>query len=345
VQRYLGTARRYRVLIAAILALIWVPGLAAASAEYSGTYESQATIWVLKASAQLTVMNPEDPGLPVIQTVGSQQVELLNQLLQTDSFVRDVVERTSLRAGLQSAPNQTQFLADVRRHFRIQSLGTNMLRISFSTFDRHAAAEAVRAAIAVRSERVSAARLAGSAALGALYGRVGDLARAQTLEAQRQFDEFNASHTGALSPAEAAHQGQLQLALDLALARLNDLKGRADSAAVASAVLEMSGMEFQVVDEPAEPVAPSGGARAAATQAAVALAAGGLLAMLLVVVGTLIANQIAGPADVGRLAPARLFATIPRVAIPTGPTGGDLRSTLAAIAFGTGSPPRGGESR
>jgi len=344
-ERYLSTAKRYRLLLVAILALVWGTGLAAAYAEYSGTYESQATIWVLRASPELTATNPEDPGLPVIQTVASQQAELLNQLLQTDSFVRDVVMRTSLRQALESAPIQRQYLDGVRRHFRVQTLGTNMLRVSFGSYDRHATAEVVSAAIDVRGERVVEARLAGTTALSALYARVGEVAQAQAIEAQRQLDEFNASHTGALSPADANHQGQLQLGLDFALARLSDLRGRADRAVVAASVLEMSGMEFQVVDRPTEPLSPSGGGRAAALLAGVAFAAGALLVTLLVVCGTLLADHVAGPADIRRLAPARLFATVPRLATAKGPGASDLRTSLAAIAFPDGDATSGRTSR
>jgi hypothetical protein len=90
-------------------------------------------------------------------------------------------------------------------------------------------------------------------------------------------------------------------------------------------------MEFQVVDEPREENTPTGGGKAAATIVAFALAAGAGLALLLVVIGTLIADHVAGPADVRRLAPARLFASVPRIPVQHGK--GDLRNALAAAAF------------
>jgi hypothetical protein len=112
-----------------------------------------------------------------------------------------------------------------------------------------------------------------------------------------------------------------------------DLKNRIDQAALAPAVLEMSGLEFQVMDEPRVETSPRGGTRTAATLAGVAMVAGLALAGLLVFVSTLLRNHIAGPADVARLAPARLFATVPRVAQSKGGHGGELRARLAAIAF------------
>jgi hypothetical protein len=122
------------------------------------------------------------------------------------------------------------------------------------------------------------------------------------------------------------------LAVDFAQSRLSELRGRADRAAVAAAVLELSGLEFQIVDEPREQSAPSGGGRTAAMIAMVAIAAGLLLVSLLVFVGALLADHLEGPLDIGRLAPARLFATVPRVTAANGQSG-DVRASLAAIAF------------
>ena len=334
--RYASAARRYRWLVAVILALVCGPGLAAAYAEYANTHESMATVWVLRVAPDLTATNPDDPSVPVIQTVASQQVELLSQLLKTRSFVRDVAERTSLRSAVETATDETQILGEIRRHFRFQTLGTNMLSISFTAHDPRVPPEMVKAAIAVRQERVARARIAGTTAVSTLYQREFEVAQAQALDAQRELDQFNQSNKPPLSAAADHHEAQLRLALDMALARLNDLKGRIDRAMVAPAVLEMSGMEFQVVDEPREATSPGGGARSAAILAAVAVGVALALAALLVLIASVLADQVAEPADIGRLAPARLFATVPRV------TGGKrevpgqrgLRASLVSIAFG-----------
>ena len=73
-----------------------------------------------------------------------------------------------------------------------------------------------------------------------------------------------------------------------------------------------------------------------------AFAAGLLLVALLVLGGTLSTAQVLGAADIGRLAPATLFGSVPRVATGTA-EGDDLRARLAAIAFDDG--PRGAVDR
>lgn len=333
-RRYLAAARRYRWIIPAILAVVWGAGTAAAYREYTTTFESAATIWVLRPSPELTNLNPEDPGTPVIQTVASQQTELIAQLLKSDSFIRDVVERTSKQESLVPAANESRYLDAIRKRFDVETLGTNMLRLSFTSDDPKAPAEMVRAAIAVRTERVLSARVTSTAAVGTLYRREFEVAQAQALEANRELDAFRSTNTGMLSVADAAHLAQLQLAVDFAQSRLSELRGRADRAAVAAAVLEMSGLEFQVVDEPREQSTPSGGGRPAAMIAMVAIVSGTLLVALLVLVGALLADHLEGPLDIGRLAPARLFATVPRMSVSPGQAPGDLRAALAAIAFG-----------
>ena len=72
VQRYLSTARQYRWLLAAILALVWGAGLVAAYGEFTSTYESTATVWVLRVSPDLAQMSPDDPNIRVIKVAPAQ---------------------------------------------------------------------------------------------------------------------------------------------------------------------------------------------------------------------------------------------------------------------------------
>src|ERR1700716_2471000 len=147
---YLRTARRYRWLLLAIAALVWGAGLIAAYVEYQTTYQAETTIWVQRASAELAQVSADDPNLPVIQTAASQQAELFSQLLRTDSFLRDVLGRTSLRALAQGGPNA---LDQIRSHFHVQTLGTHLLSVSFSYKDPRTAVEMLNSALAVREER------------------------------------------------------------------------------------------------------------------------------------------------------------------------------------------------
>jgi uncharacterized protein involved in exopolysaccharide biosynthesis len=327
---YLRTARRYRWLLVAILALVWGTGFVAAAVEYATTYQSETTVWVQRAAPELASASSDDPSLPVIQTAASQQAELFSQFLKTDSFLTDVLAR----AGL--APNAKRSLEDVRNHFRVQTQGTRLLSVSYTDRDPHSAAEILRSALAIRDERVAKSRLASSAATMTLFRREFDIAQSQALDGQKALDEFDATHKSPLSDVDQRRQDQLRLALDFAQVRLGDLKGRVDRANVAPAILDVSGLEFQVVDEPREESRPRGGLRSAGMTAAVAMLAGLLLGALLVLVGTHITDHPAARADIERLEPSRVFASVPRLAGASGRFGTDLRARLSATAFATG---------
>src|SRR3989454_2652920 len=284
-QPYLSSARRYRWWVVAILVVVWVTGLIAAYLEYKTTYESRATVWVLRASPELAASNPTDPSVPLVQTGASQQADLLNQLLQTRSFTEDVVGRTSLGPALQGASDRSAFLENVRKHFQVKTIGPNMLSLSFTGHDPRVAFELARSALDVRADRVGQARIEATAALTALYRREFQLAQAHALEAQRQLDQFTNANNGPLSELDQRQRDQLRLVLDLAQARVSDLQARMDRSVLAPALLDISGMEFQVVDPPREETQPSGGTRPALVLAAVAAGFRPALAALLLMCG------------------------------------------------------------
>jgi hypothetical protein len=271
-----------------MLVVVWGAGLAAAFAEYTSTYQSEATIWAVRAAPALSVTDPDDPNIAVIQTAAAQQAEVLKQLLLTHSFLVEVVGRTPLKAAFESAADPDKYIDDVRKHFRVETLGTSLIRVSFAARDPKIPPEMVNAALVVRAERIDRARQLSSAALGLLFQRELEFAEQQALDAQKALDEFNQTHREPLSEPDQHVRGQLRLNLDFALVRLSDLRGRMDRSYLAPALLEVSGVEFQIVDEPRIATTPSGGERAAVTIAAVALAAGTALVALLVLIATLL---------------------------------------------------------
>lgn len=330
--RYIRAARRYRWFLATIVALVWGGGLIAASVEYATTFESEAIIWGQRPPPQLAT-SADDPGLTVVQTPASQHAALLTQLLQTDSFLVDVLRRTSSADAFATTLNKQRYLDDVRKRFHVQALGSNLLSVSFIARDPRTAREILDAALVVRGERVAQARVASTAAVTALYQKELELAQGQAIEAQKQLDAFNDGHPAPLSDVDQHRRDQLRLALDFIQIRLGDLRGRVDQAVLAPEIVDVSGMEFQVLDEPREEATPRGGTKAAVSIASTALVAAGALGALLVLIGGLLADGVARAANVGRLAPARLFATVPRVTLPGGGAHQDLRAGLAALAF------------
>jgi len=275
-------ALRYRALIVAICAIVWTAGAIAALTEYRTTFESTASVWVLRTSPELAQTSADDPNVTLLQTAATQQMDLITQLLQTDSYVRDVATRAGL--VVPTGADQEAYLDSLRKRFRVRAVGSNLLTLSYAARDPQSGPRLVNAALDVRGERIAEARTASTAALTTLYQKDYDVAQTAALDAQTKLQDFEASHPAPLSDVDQHLQAQLRLTLDLAQARLADLRGRIDRAVLAPALIEVSGQEFQIVDPPSVPYGPSGGSRSAMTIAAIAIVAGLAIAALLVIV-------------------------------------------------------------
>jgi uncharacterized protein involved in exopolysaccharide biosynthesis len=333
-RRYLDTARRYLWFIVFVLALTWLPGAFLAFIEYTTSYEADATIWTQRTSQQFASTNPQDPGLASFVTPASEQAGVLIQLLQTRSFLLQIVERSSLRIP-ESASDERTFFDEFSKRFRVEVLGTNLFRLSYRARDPHTGPEVVLAALALRQDHLTAARTAATEAATSFYRSELTLAEKQGIDAQRTLDEFDRAHRPPLSAADEYQQRQLRLVLEDAKSRVGDLEGRIARSAVLPGVLQMAdSLDFQVVDKPLEDVKPSGGTKPAVVIAGSAVLAGLALVIALVIGGTLLAGRVGAEADIGRFVPAALFATIPEVTRGKKWQGRqELRTALAAVAF------------
>lgn len=340
---YLRTARSYLWILVVVLGLTWGSGIAMAYVEYTTSFQADATIWTQRGLLRLQddgrlVVSPElappqDPAVATLMTPAAEQAGLLGELLQTRSFLRDVAARTSL--SIPAQPNEERkFLDDMSKRFKVEVLGTNLFRVSYRARDPRTGPAVVLAALALRQEESVEARVAATEAATDSYRSELALAQSQALAAQTELETFDEAHRPPLGPLDQYQQGQLRAAVEDARTRIADLKARIDRSAVMAGIVQTAdSLDFQVVDQPIEDPRPSGGTKSAAMIAASAMAAGLALASLLVLGCTLLASRVGAEADVARLAPATLFATIPKVATRKGVTGRELRASLAAAAF------------
>ena len=345
-ERYLYTARRYLWVIAVVLAILATSGSASAFTEYVTTYESSATIWIARNSQgvlqTIDSATTDQPTLPNFQTPANEYAEVLSQFVQTQAFLREVIDRSSLKDEFVGAHDQVAYLDDIRKRFRIQALGMNLVKVSFRAASPQVTFEMVSATLAVRDERTLRDQLGSSSTSSAFYQKELDLAQTEAIRAQKQLDEFNNGHAGTLTAADDYRQRTLRLASDLAQVRMQDLKNRVDRASIASALLQLTqASNVEVIDQPEIPKLPSGGLRPAAFLLGVALAGAVVLAGVVVVVGTLLQASIASEADLERLGAASLFATIPQVARGRSRGArGEVRAALVAAAFGQATQPQ-----
>jgi len=314
VTRYIETAARLRLALVAVVLLVLVPGLVAAYEEYMSTHESFATVWVDRASQQI-VSGSDNPYIPVLQTPASEQAQILSELLQTRSFMVAVIGGTQLKEQLAQAADPDVLLEDQRQRFRVQALGTNLVRISFKSTEPELAAAMVEAALATRAARIFQAQSNNAAAAILYYQRVYEFALKEVIGAQQQLDSFTAAHpTSTLSATDEYRQRQLRLNLDLATARVSELRARVETVGISGELRRVTGdIDFQVIDEPEPNPRPSGGLRTASLIAGVSFAGALSLAALLIVVATLTNDRVASVSDLVRVPGVRVFGAVPRV--------------------------------
>jgi hypothetical protein len=340
---YLVTARSYLWIIVVVLALTWGPGIAMAYHEYATSFQTDATVWTqrgllrLEADGRLVVSPefapPQDPSYALLMTPAAEQAGLLGQLLQTKSALREIAARAAL--PLPASPSdERKFLDDLSKRFKVEVLGTNLFRLSYRARDPRSGPAVVMAALAVRREQSVEARTTATQAATSSYRSELAIAQTQALGAQAELEAFDQTHRPPLAPVEDYRQRQLRVAVEDGRTRIADLTARIDRSAVMAGIVGTADtIEFQVVDEPIADAKPSGGTKSAAMIAGSAAVGGLALASLLILGCTLLASRVGTAADISRLAPATLFATIPKVAPRKDLTGSKLRTALAAAAF------------
>jgi uncharacterized protein involved in exopolysaccharide biosynthesis len=322
--RYLDTARGYRWVILVVLALTWCAGGVLAYTEYVTSFEASATIWAQRASRQFASISSLDPELTallmppmesagaltsLVTTPATEQADVLKQLLQTRSFLREIVRRTS------SPPpdaDDTKLLDEIGKRYNVQVLGTNLFKLSYRASDPHTGARMVNAALEVRQDHQAAKRTEATDAVAAFYRSKLGVAEKEASDAQRDLDAFDETHRPPLSSSDDYQQRQLRLKVEETKARVTDVKLRIDRSSVLPSVLQMAdSLDFQLVDMPLDVAKPSGGLRPAAMSAGSAIIAGLALVIALIVAGTLLGGRIAADADIRQLVPATVGSTAP----------------------------------
>lgn len=322
-RRYLDTAARYRWVILVVLALTWGTGAVMAYSDYTTSFEAEATIWTDRQSRQFTTTSAQDPGFGSLLTPAAEQAGVLGQLLQSRSFLQEVVERASI--PLPAGGDDRAFFQQIGKRFRIDVLGTNLFRLSYRARDPDTGPQMVRAALAAREQRLAGTRSAATLAAATFYRSELRLAQNHVLDAQRELDTFEAGHKPPLGSSDEYQQRQLRLAVEDAKTRVLDLRMRIDGSSALPAVFQLAdSVDFQVLDKPLEDAKPSGGLRPAMTTAAGAGVGGLALVGLLLIGGTLARGSakepVAGSVDTrGSDVPS---PTAPSTSLNTAPADG-----------------------
>ncbi|MEP6775495.1 MAG: hypothetical protein ABJA50_07860 [Chloroflexota bacterium] len=320
-KRYLGTFYRGRRLYIPVLLLLLAATAAGTYYLARTQYEATARIWVDKPALD-SVLDPNAPSTFV--SPGQQQADKITQLLQTDSFVADILTNTTLSARLSNEAERDRVIKEVRGKLAVAPLGTNTVRITYASSDPILCQQVVQGTIDRFRAWDLTSRVEQSALEGEFYQKQLQIYQDQADAAAKRVDDFQRDHPypDPSSPQYLELQG-LQRESESARSLLNATLTKIEQANAANSLSDTSRQaEFQVLDAPTVPVRPA--ATLARLLEYIALGVAASLAFLLCVIAfaTWQDTTIRNTDDVQRLTSAPLLDVIPHLQAGLSASGG-----------------------
>ncbi len=282
-------------------------------------YISRGGLYVQKESLLASLTSLQDSGFswvtPADATVGE-----FKEMLQTDAFIRAVIEQTNLEKELADNPsNADQMYQNVRTAIWVQALGNNLIQIGTTYGNAEVAHQLATATINTylqwkintdQQESISAQAFFSD--LLKTYEPDLDTAR-QAM--QSYLEDHPAPLRGDRPPAEQMEIDRLQADINMASDRLTSAREKEESARLAMAQAESKTRQsYLVVDAPAFPFAPENSKKTAMTNAVIQVVVGVILSIVLIAVGALIDRSLRFPIDVRRGLDLPVLALVPDLA-------------------------------
>ncbi len=315
--RFLESYFRHRFLnLLPIALLIGVSVLAVLKVK--PVYISRGGLYVQKESLLASLTSLKDSGFAWV-TPADATVDEFKEMIQTDAFVRAVIEQTALEEELAAAPpDADQMYQDVRMAVWVQALGKNLLQIGATHGEAEVAHQLATATVETylqwkinTDQQESISAQAFFADLIKAYEVDLDTARQQM---QSYLEDHPAPLRGDRPPAEQIEIDRLQGVINVAADRLGNAQEKEESARLAMAQAESKARQsYLVVDAPAFPFMPENSKKTALMGAVIQVVVGVILAVVLVVVGGLIDRSLRFPIDVRHGLDLPVLATVPDV--------------------------------
>jgi len=241
----------------------------------------------------------------------------INELLQTDSFIRAVIQQTNLEQNMGAGQAAvTTLIMNVRKDVWVTPLGDNQLQINGSYGDPMTASQFVNGVI----EGYVQWKINGSQAQSeAAQGFFNDLIKnyQADLDAARQamktyLDAHPQSIRGDRPDVEQLEIKRLQGDIDMASARLSSALDKEENARLAQAQSESDARQtYIMIDAPQPSQKPETSLRQMAAKFGLFLAVGLILSLTAVVGGALLDHSFRFPYDVTNALNLSVLAIVP----------------------------------
>ena len=255
-KRYLGTFYRGRRLYIPVLLLLLAATAVGTYYLARTQYEATARIWVDKPALD-SVLDPNAPSTFV--SPGQQQADKITQLLQTDSFVADILTNTTMAARLSNDADRDRVIKEVRGKLAVTPLGTNTVKITYAGSDPILCQQVVQGTIDQFRAWDLTSRVEQSAIESEFYQKQLQIYQDQADAAAKRVNDFQQEHPypDPTSPQYLELQG-LQRESESARSLLNATLTKIEQANAANSLSDTSRQaEFQVLDAPTVPARPA----------------------------------------------------------------------------------------
>lgn len=301
VLRFLETYFRHRILY--LLPIVLMGAAAGAYlATTDPTYASSGTLYVRKESLLASLNAVRNDGF-VWNTAANVTVSDIQQLIQTEAFVRAVIDETDLRSEMADPVRAEEVITAFRESITFSAIGENLVQYEVTFDSPELAGQLAAATVNVyKSWKLNIDQQESTVAQAFFAEQMGPY-REELERAQSALEDFLEQYPdpvrGERPLAEQIQVQQFQTAIDTATTRLQGALDKEESARLAMSQAESDvNQSYLVIDAPKAPTEPETSLRQLALQIGIFVAVGVMLSVVAISAGALLDRSLRLPIDV-----------------------------------------------
>ncbi len=295
-------------------------------------YVAEGTLYVQKETLLSTLTSVRTNVFGRYVTPAEETVGELYQLMNSDGFMRAIIQQTDLEPLMNEGPRVVdETLEQVRDSIWFRSLGNNLVEVNTEAELPQVAAQLATSTIETYTRwKTNISRDEGVAAQQFFQGLV-DTYRTDLNAERNRLTDYLVGHPepvrGERPPVEAAQIAQLEAAVALAEERLRNAEDKEEETQLALAQTESNiRQSYIVVDAPTVPLEPTRSKTELAVVLAIFLMVGAVFSIAGVIGGAILDRSLRFPVDVKQGLDLVVLAVIPET--PPGQLLGPIDATI-----------------
>jgi uncharacterized protein involved in exopolysaccharide biosynthesis len=299
-----------------IMPIVLMIGVGSAYVVYSmPQYAARGTIYVQKQPLVSALSNVQTDF--TWQTPAQVTASQLQDLMQTQAFVRSIIAKTPLEQQLTGDPTVLDRTISVyQKAVTVNTVGDNLIEVDGKYEDPVTVQQMVAATMDMFVQWKLNTETQDSIVAEKFFNETIQPYQADVDKARSAMRTYLEAHPvpvrGERPPEETLEISGLQDAIDQATTRLNDAVTKAEDARLARSRAESNIRQmYLTIDAPAQPVAPTTGLRDKATKLGIFLAVGVVLSLLCIAGGALLDHSFRFALDVQHALHLPVLAMVP----------------------------------